>query len=596
LVYDTSSQISKDQAVIIKDSEPERGWTVQWTYSYGGARAAQSQPIGDIDEDGINEVFISNSYQAWYDGSCKILSYDEAQDTYIEEYSWTVDSLNYWRHPLGVCVIDLDDDGDLEFCLAWADTYADGIYAYDWDGTTLTQLDWYNGLGFDLSFGGLSASDYDDDGDIELVFANDPHWYSGTKHVTALGWDNVNDEFVQEAFWTLPGHTNIGCWDTISADTDNDGKTEVIVTISDWDSSQTAGTWALNWNEGTEQWEHEPVSTDYPTDAPVGLALGDLNGNGMPEIGVGSGNWNGEHDAKVWLYEWDGTQYKEVWYKEYSDEPDIFYAIDIGDADNDGTNELCFGTDIVHIFQWDGTDYVEEATLTESRHRLCCLNIGDCDSDGLNEIKTGQRSFSPPGNIGSEFIYKYIGQHPFADFSWTPQNPSTNQQIMFDASASHDPDGTITLYEWDWDNDGVYNEAQSSPTTTHAWATTGSYPVRLRVTDNENATGIITKTVNVSGITLEIDINGGIGVKAIFTNNGTSNVTGVPWQIHVKGGILGRINKTANGMIDIPAGGSKTVGTGMLFGFGAIMITVKVADEEKTAKGTQILIFSMVKK
>jgi hypothetical protein len=34
----------------------------------------------------------------------------------------------------------------------------------------------------------------------------------------------------------------------------------------------------------------------------------------------------------------------------------------------------------------------------------------------------------------------------------------------------------------------------------------------------------------------------------------------------------------------------------MLLGFGAISIIAKVADEEQTADGTQILIFSMVKK
>jgi hypothetical protein len=98
-----------------------------------------------------------------------------------------------------------------------------------------------------------------------------------------------------------------------------------------------------------------------------------------------------------------------------------------------------------------------------------------------------------------------------------------------------------------------------------------------------------------SGLSLTFSIAGGLGVKAVITNNGTSDVTGVAWQIHVEGGILKRINKTVNGTIDIPAGESKTVGTGMLFGFGAISITAKVADEEKTATGTQIIIFSRVK-
>jgi hypothetical protein len=95
---------------------------------------------------------------------------------------------------------------------------------------------------------------------------------------------------------------------------------------------------------------------------------------------------------------------------------------------------------------------------------------------------------------------------------------------------------------------------------------------------------------------LTFSIAGGLGVKAIIKNNGTSDVTGVGWQIHVEGGILGMINKTVNGTIDIPAGETITVKTGLLFGFGAITIVAKVADEEQTETGTQIIIFSMVKK
>jgi hypothetical protein len=95
---------------------------------------------------------------------------------------------------------------------------------------------------------------------------------------------------------------------------------------------------------------------------------------------------------------------------------------------------------------------------------------------------------------------------------------------------------------------------------------------------------------------LTFSIAGGLGVTLKITNNGLVNATDVPWQIHVEGGILGKINKTANGTVDIPAGKSVTVKTGMLLGFGAISITAKVADEEQTATGTQLIIFSMVKK
>jgi len=81
-------------------------------------------------------------------------------------------------------------------------------------------------------------------------------------------------------------------------------------------------------------------------------------------------------------------------------------------------------------------------------------------------------------------------------------------------------------------------------------------------------------------------------VKAVITNNGTSDANDIPWQIHVEGGILGRINITVNGTIDnIPAGGTISVGKIMLFGFGPITITVKVADEEKTTSGFLFLFF-----
>jgi len=94
---------------------------------------------------------------------------------------------------------------------------------------------------------------------------------------------------------------------------------------------------------------------------------------------------------------------------------------------------------------------------------------------------------------------------------------------------------------------------------------------------------------------IQFDIKGGLGVNLKITNNGTVKSTVADWQINVKGGILGLINKTVNGTIDIPAGGSETVGTGIFFGLGPITITAKVTDEEKTAEGTQFIILSMVK-
>ena len=93
-----------------------------------------------------------------------------------------------------------------------------------------------------------------------------------------------------------------------------------------------------------------------------------------------------------------------------------------------------------------------------------------------------------------------------------------------------------------------------------------------------------------------IEIKGGLGVKMVITNNGKSDLTNISWEIHVDGGLYWMINKTKNGTIDIQAGESITLKTGMLLGLGALSIRARIADIEKFANGTQLFIFSMVKK
>ena len=85
---------------------------------------------------------------------------------------------------------------------------------------------------------------------------------------------------------------------------------------------------------------------------------------------------------------------------------------------------------------------------------------------------------------------------PVANFTWTPSNPTPNQTITFDASASNDPDGSLTLYQWDWNNDGAYEDAYNTPTAVHSWSQAGNYPVIVRVSDNNGSTS--TKTIIVS--------------------------------------------------------------------------------------------------
>lgn len=70
--------------------------------------------------------------------------------------------------------------------------------------------------------------------------------------------------------------------------------------------------------------------------------------------------------------------------------------------------------------------------------------------------------------------------------------------IAFRAVWSRDRDrGRIVLYEWDWDNDGLYDEATNRAVSLHKWNEEFSGTVQLRVTDNDGWTNTDTATVVV---------------------------------------------------------------------------------------------------
>ncbi len=75
-------------------------------------------------------------------------------------------------------------------------------------------------------------------------------------------------------------------------------------------------------------------------------------------------------------------------------------------------------------------------------------------------------------------------QPPVADVDG-PYSGTVGTPVIFDAGGSHDPDGAIVLYEWDWENDGMFDESSTHPNITHTWQEIYNGTVRLRVTDNE---------------------------------------------------------------------------------------------------------------
>jgi hypothetical protein len=559
-------------------SNTRDGWELQWSHAFGGNGHAEfAQPIGDINQDGINEVIMGGYENS---GICRIYQYNTTQQTYVQIYSWSVQGGSY-HSPSGACVVDLDEDGQLEFCVSWGYSSYDGVYAYKWDGSAPVQLDWYHGTGMDFVYD-VYACDYDNDGHPEVLIANDPN--PGGKHVTALGWDKDTNTFTYETSWTCATGSGYSVPMVWSGDIDNDGLTEVIADVSDLNYA-TAGTWALNWVAANQTWVGVPVYTNYPSGVTVfGDGIGDVNNDGTPEIGVGT--YGGTPQG--FLFEWDGSSYQQVWNGQYPGQDPVIESVAVGDADNDGNIEFCFGTGNVHVIGWNGNAYYEKATLTGPTNMLAGLNIGDCDSDGFNEIKGCEIL----GGTGSEFIWKYV--NPDA----TPPVTTCTLAGEMDGTV-YISDVTVSLNATDAES-GVDHSMYNLDDTTWTRYTTpfdvssnGTHTVQYYSIDRA---GNVETTKNATFVIdhheiYKITIKGGIGLSMTMNNTGLSTRYDVPWSIALSGGhiLVGKQGKSGT-LLQLNPGAEVTQKL-TVFGFGKITITATVDDMTQNATAWLFLFF-----
>ena len=155
-----------------------------------------------------------------------------------------------------------------------------------------------------------------------------------------------------------------------------------------------------------------------------------------------------------------------------STDPDgtiVQYAWDFGDGTSGN------GATANHTYTAAGT-YTVTLTVT--------------DNDGASNSVSSTVTVSAP---------QPPNQPPTAAFTPSALRPAAGTEVSFDASASHDPDGTIVDYAWDF-GDG---STGSGITVTHVFQndTTDqiiSYTVTLTVTDNGGATGSASVEIQVT--------------------------------------------------------------------------------------------------
>lgn len=123
-----------------------------------------------------------------------------------------------------------------------------------------------------------------------------------------------------------------------------------------------------------------------------------------------------------------------------------------------------------------------------------------------------------------------VNRSPVADFSYE----ANNLTVEFNASASNDPDGTITNYSWSFGDDSEGN----GKIVTHEFLANGTYEVSLTVTDNGNA-----KNTSKKGVTVELTVEPEkefplAAIKIVSVDNLTVTVSGEDSRARKDGSIV----------------------------------------------------------
>lgn len=83
-----------------------------------------------------------------------------------------------------------------------------------------------------------------------------------------------------------------------------------------------------------------------------------------------------------------------------------------------------------------------------------------------------------------------------ASFTADPQSGGAPLKVKFDASESVDPDGYVERYEWDFNEDGEFDDAEGE-TAEHTFTKLGTYTVALRVTSTTGEFNVFEKEIEV---------------------------------------------------------------------------------------------------
>ncbi len=438
---------------------------------------------GDVDDDGDLELAAGN-----YGSANKIyLNHNGILQTTA---AWASDDTD---NTMSVAWGDADGDGDLD--LAAGNEGIDKIY-FNQNGVLQTTAAW-NSNSNDITFS-IAWGDVDGDGDLDLAVGNAPIW--GLQYIKGNNKLYLNQDGVLQntAIWTSDDNDNT--YSMAWGDMDGDG--DLDLAAGNYGSSNKV---YLNQNgmlQTTATW------TSGDSDNTYSIGWGDVDGDGDLDLAAGN-----EGNANIVYLNNNGvlqTMADNPW---TSDESDFTYSAAWGDMDGDGDLDLAVGNygNVNRIYlNGRSAQYLLDngPSITASRPITPAVTNFYVPHQLITNsaIPITYTLFDPKVNpVGQvEAFYSFNG-----DGQWLPA-VATTDTIITNLSTSLWPTATVTnthVYTWNTFASDFFGQsnnvvlrfvvhpqpAQSSPTGTykyynstplyqHSYASTTTFPFRVRGT------------------------------------------------------------------------------------------------------------------
>jgi hypothetical protein len=371
----TTSDSGKDYGVVTDTVADSKTYSVgdsacQWTFgpriTYAGQVGEISPSIGvaDLNHDGVTDLTVLA-------GNIGVLL-GHGDGTFAPEVTYAAGQ-GTWS----LALADFDGDGNLDV--------AESNLYYQTQSINILFGDGRGGFGAPVSYPaegpeGIAAADFDGDGHPDIAYS-----ISGGSMTVGVRYNSGDGTFGAPVTYPAdkaPSAVN-------AADFNGDGHMDFVVECY---AAQTVDVF-INQGDGTFAPE---ISYNAAID-PEAMTVGDVNGDGHPDIVVANTNGN---SVGVLLNHGDGTFAAEVKYDTgyvslnpgYL--PSMPQSVTVGDFNGDGVADLGVGnsndnTIGVFLGRGDGT-FAPQITFSEG-YQPSSVVAGDFNGDGLADLAFGAR-------------------------------------------------------------------------------------------------------------------------------------------------------------------------------------------------------------